>query len=1053
MTHEVQKIIIDLTGPTGAKEFSYEQSFFQKEIQAAVEKIKAQVAYAEKIQKEGRPADELLSPDIPHYHEALSILGPRGIGKTSFLMTLRKYIRDYEEALGGLHKKLFFLPVIDHGMLEDAEYLLPTLTSLICHQIWDYLDCVNADSLQDILPQWTTHLQELCDGFIAIDRDTYRKHMAESFLNPEIMGRQALMNGCSGILLYKKFRDFVAKSLKVLSKLHKCTYACMVLRIDDVDTIYERSWGILENIRKYLSCEQIILVTAGDQKLFQIVIRNHLLEQSKTTNMALEKGLITDEDVRIFKDVEQQYLLKLFPLQNRISLPSPQGVLLSTPDAYQCIFTDDSGTKKELPFKDFFAEIMVNVFKYPEGVKNTETPLPLNRTTPYTCLVPDTNRGLLQFLQLCLDGFSGKPFFPLFLKYYQNIAEELKTDSRNDGAEFFKNLSPGKALAVICQKLVAKWADDDRLEIFLLQPRHDASKEDNLWLLLCNAILCHAFSKKPCLVFEFWLTCLYPALSRKNLPKELAQSITTILKQQNYFSGSSPDTAGSIIQAFHRVGLRHTDYYRRGLGFLRILHGREEFWRSYYVKMEHNPGLQPWQNALSGIIDQRRTDAGFSSEFSKIKPGSLIEDILPDTVSFLKRTDDISQKILRVFLVFVIDASNESVYVDFFRGITFLATLLHEASTKHDFSKDATENSLELIKGIVGNCLRNHLSRTRYFEIKGAASPSNDDNGLDPTERGPERSNPEVAGHDFKISQDLEDALAVWVNTEFRQFLCTFTVMQQGADGDTGDNLSYPLETFAYIWRNTLETVHALTMAGQAEDLTAGQLLNQSAKAFLLSILMEEKRLNEKATEPLVNIQDNVGGSHEKVFETLKRCVTKSLGLNHKLPLFFFWLNCPLISTLLTSKEIDDLKQIISASAHQDSKADPDKTAAQQDNKTDPGKAATVCFQPFIYPCTIILPSLSQEPQKLPCSIKGDVRLPAYDILCALIPARHSGALAAAEENKAGQLRNLFKFFKFTEFMDIDALYADPAAAESTGSDTNPKPPADPDTTKKPSQG
>jgi hypothetical protein len=302
-TSKHKKIIIDLRETMEARDFLHGQSFFQAELRKAIDKIKELTNLAGRIKEskiregsynhkstcnlheDGNSASDRpynYGKDI-HYHEAISILGKRGIGKTSFMLTLERYIREHEKKL---YEKLIFLPMIDPGMLEDAEYFLVTLTSLICQEIQK---CGNfhKDEYRSLVMQWQESLKNLSNSFIALDGKAYREYMAKSFQSPEIMGDHALIRGCGGTMLTLKFHDFVAMSVKILNKFYKPGACCFVLMIDDIDTVYDRGWIIMENIRKYLTSAQIIVMIAGDTALFKLVIRNQLFKKSETVALGL----------------------------------------------------------------------------------------------------------------------------------------------------------------------------------------------------------------------------------------------------------------------------------------------------------------------------------------------------------------------------------------------------------------------------------------------------------------------------------------------------------------------------------------------------------------------------------------------------------------------------------------------------------------------------------------------------------------------------------------------------------------------------------------------
>lgn len=93
----------------------------------------------------------------------------------------------------------------------------------------------------------------------------------------------------------------------------------LLIAVDDADTSAHSAIEVLECIRKYLDTPRLVLLVTGDMEMYSLLIQNHFV----STFAANTKDLNEDrrrQQLRMVDHLEEQYLLKIFPLPRRVQL-------------------------------------------------------------------------------------------------------------------------------------------------------------------------------------------------------------------------------------------------------------------------------------------------------------------------------------------------------------------------------------------------------------------------------------------------------------------------------------------------------------------------------------------------------------------------------------------------------------------------------------------------------------------------------------------------------------------------------------------------------------
>lgn len=186
-----------------------------------------------------------------HHHEAITILGTRGSGKTTFLLSLLKYYETKD--------RVSVLDIIDPTLMEEKGHIFLNIISIINDLVQKKLeksevDSRNADiSTSDISRRvsWNNQLLELSHGLPSMD-GVGGALTSTDWQDPEYIMERGIRAVSAARELAQRFQDFVKTALEILDK------DLFILAFDDIDIDFKKGWPVLETIRKYLLTSRII---------------------------------------------------------------------------------------------------------------------------------------------------------------------------------------------------------------------------------------------------------------------------------------------------------------------------------------------------------------------------------------------------------------------------------------------------------------------------------------------------------------------------------------------------------------------------------------------------------------------------------------------------------------------------------------------------------------------------------------------------------------------------------------------------------------------------
>jgi hypothetical protein len=325
--------------------------------------------------------------------------GTRGAGKTTFIRTAAERLTDSSKKDESLSRgKLTTLLQIDPSLIETGEHVFFT----ILHSL---RDIVNRKLISSVsgeekckYEEWRHSLQRLAKGANVLAHRPITE-FADDYLNLDL----GLDRAGSGVRLEKEFHELINKAAEIVN-----TDAFLIC-FDDVDTEFKEGWKILEIIRRYLQTSRLIVLITGDLQLYTHLVRGRQFENFGQLLHERDSGR-NSERAQLVDHLEQQYLLKLFPLQNRIELlPLSR---LSVDSKY----SDDEGQEKyyirhqrftnrhgglTVPLNELVLEVVIHGFNVTDK---------RNAVSYHSYLLGLPVRALIQILRVyCESDVENKP--------------------------------------------------------------------------------------------------------------------------------------------------------------------------------------------------------------------------------------------------------------------------------------------------------------------------------------------------------------------------------------------------------------------------------------------------------------------------------------------------------------------------------------------------------------------------------------------------------------------------------------------------------------------
>jgi len=336
------EIIINLQESSNAKEFKLGNRIHPMEFEHAILLIDRGIERATEYRDQEKRCKEQDNKNNSRQriNDTISILGSRGSGKTSFLLSLLKYYKDKEEYKDKAEAEV--LEIIDPTLIEEKGHVFLTILSLIEEAVCKKMkldDCSPNDANYCLKKEWKDMLRKLADGLPSIDGIGLSMNDT-NWQDAEFIMDRGLKSVKAAKDLEANFNGLVTCALKTLDK------KVFIITLDDIDVDFRKGWPVLETIRKYLTSPQIIVLLSGDLKLYSKAIRKQQWKNFGKALLKNEADALNKSNAynELVTEMEGQYLQKVIKPENRIHLTT----LLEKIELYSQIIeikTKDSSIK------------------------------------------------------------------------------------------------------------------------------------------------------------------------------------------------------------------------------------------------------------------------------------------------------------------------------------------------------------------------------------------------------------------------------------------------------------------------------------------------------------------------------------------------------------------------------------------------------------------------------------------------------------------------------------------------------------------------------------
>lgn len=269
----------------------------------------------------------------PRPHNAVLIEGGRGSGKTTFLLTaLQRLNKADDEVAGLIAPKLHVLPMIDPTLIETKENIIIVILSMI--------EAATAQ-VPDNYDQLDKAKQALAEGLGLLDGIGLNSAYGSEWEDANWIMSRGLNKAMKGRLFERKLGAYIEAALRLLKK------EAFVLAFDDVDTNFAHGYTILETIRKYLTSPRLVLLLSGDLDLYGRLLRRSIYDAFGDKVLKQDPGIVGSGKQNVANavlELEEQYLLKIVPPQNRISMLPLGGIMQSRHDDVQLVLNSSGET-------------------------------------------------------------------------------------------------------------------------------------------------------------------------------------------------------------------------------------------------------------------------------------------------------------------------------------------------------------------------------------------------------------------------------------------------------------------------------------------------------------------------------------------------------------------------------------------------------------------------------------------------------------------------------------------------------------------------------------
>lgn len=293
-------------------------------------------------------------------HNAISIDGARGTGKTAVLVNLKSYLKDRD-----VLKDVHILDPVDPTLLEDGDSLfLHIIVAAVLHD-------KDVKEAQRKEPSKARSLNQTLDT------------LAQSLESVEAQKDRHGMDKVRAMYSNKKLADCVQDFFReVLGLLGK---KLLILPIDDVDTSLNRAFENLEIVRRYLATPHVLPIVCGDQELY-----NDVTWRDFHGRLTRDSGYRRKDAYEKAVELAAEYQRKILPFPRRLDMP-PVSQYWQQSNIYLL-----DGQTEVMPLRNFIAWLEIFLAGPVNGLEGSRLPLPIPSIRALSQLISHFSEAILK---------------------------------------------------------------------------------------------------------------------------------------------------------------------------------------------------------------------------------------------------------------------------------------------------------------------------------------------------------------------------------------------------------------------------------------------------------------------------------------------------------------------------------------------------------------------------------------------------------------------------------------------------------------------------------
>lgn len=246
--------------------------------------------------------------------------GGRGSGKSTVLRALQRDLCFDDPKKGKMPMGL--LASIDPTELAGTESFFVHILGRVQKLLQDSKDnsFIN-EKKRSLLKQAYDCIQTMSRGLGLLMRRAENSDTAE---DANYYVQESIAECVSSTRLKEKFSEL----MECLSGLYGVS--AWLVTVDDADMNFKNCRDVFETARKYLFNPRMCFIFSGDLKLYIMVVRG--MQIGHFGKMSLNHDIERQKDIfSLLDSLEDQYIMKLFPVENRMNLESFSYVLSLNP--------------------------------------------------------------------------------------------------------------------------------------------------------------------------------------------------------------------------------------------------------------------------------------------------------------------------------------------------------------------------------------------------------------------------------------------------------------------------------------------------------------------------------------------------------------------------------------------------------------------------------------------------------------------------------------------------------------------------------------------------